>query len=80
MKVMGKRLLDNYRTIEKQLSKYKVRRIPENYLEYFIQKEKNRLFRKLVDIDDSFYIPDIIIDKALNFINRKLGKKSTKAL
>jgi len=51
---------------------YKGRGAPKDHPEYFFARRNNRLFLNLVDADDPSYIPEIIINEALKFIDATL--------
>lgn len=56
---------------------YRSRGAPKDHREYYLAEIDNRLILNLVDSPDPDYIPKVIIDKALDFIKKKieLGSK-----
>ncbi|NPV02119.1 MAG: phosphatase [Brevinematales bacterium] len=61
----------------KELLGYSGRGAPKEHPEYFFGRRENRLFLNLIDAEDPAYIPEVIIDEALNFISeaQAAGKK-----
>jgi predicted protein tyrosine phosphatase len=58
----------------RKLLRYTGRGAPKNHPEYYFAHRQNRLFCNLVDADDKRYIPEVIIDEALRFVNQELSK------
>jgi predicted protein tyrosine phosphatase len=54
---------------------YTGRGAPQDHPEYLFAERPNRLYLNLVDAPDPKYISDIIIDKAINFINEHINAK-----
>lgn len=52
---------------------YKSRSAPKNHPEYLIGKRENRLFLNIIDVDNPDYIPKVIIDAAMEFIESSLS-------
>ncbi|KQC08521.1 MAG: phosphatase [Candidatus Cloacimonas sp. SDB] len=56
---------------------YKSRGAPKNHPEYFFAERGNRLYLNLIDTEDPKYIPEVIINKALEFITSKIINHKT---
>ncbi|MCX5770331.1 MAG: dual specificity protein phosphatase [Candidatus Hydrogenedentes bacterium] len=56
----------------RQLLGYKTRGAPKNHPEYFFARRTARLFLNLVEAPDPNYIPKVIVDEALCFIDEGL--------
>ena len=56
---------------------YQTKGAPKNHSEYFFAERDDILYLNLVDAPDPAFIPTVIIDKAIQFIDMKLneGKK-----
>ena len=53
---------------------YRGRAAPKTHPEYLIAKRDNRLILNMVDANDPGYIPELIVDTAIQFISEKLGE------
>jgi predicted protein tyrosine phosphatase len=63
----------------RQALRYMGRSAPKEHPEYYFAVRENRLILNLIDANTSNYIPKIIIDKALNYIDNSL-KSNKKCL
>ena len=56
----------------RQLLGYRTKGAPKEHPEYFFAERGDRLYLNIVDAPDPAYIPKVIIDKAIEFIDNKL--------
>jgi predicted protein tyrosine phosphatase len=62
------------KTSHRQLLGYTSMGAPRSSPEYLVARRKDHLYLNLIDGDDPAYVPDKIIDAALNFISEHLDK------
>ena len=53
---------------------YRGNAAPKHEPEYLIAKRDNRLILNMIDPDEPRYIPELIVDTAIQFIGEKLGE------
>ena len=58
----------------RQLLRYTSRGCPSSHPEYYFAERDNILYLNLVDANDVDYIPQVVIDKAIDFIKKHISK------